>query len=191
MKKLFTAMFALVAGTSVALATDLPSKKAAPAAPVSTDASISGWYVGGNFGGNLNNFSNINLNQTPYTLGATVGYEWNRYLRTEADYNYTSSQAPVTARTGNTLFVNAIAQYGILGTGFTPYVLAGVGEGWGAFGKSVTGDVNTLWNIGGGVRYAINPIWEVDGRYRYVQSFDNKYNFKNNNVVTLGVNYKF
>ena len=77
-----------------------------------------------------------------------------------------------------------------MGYGFTPYALAGLGAGWNGWGKVGTGNANTLYNVGGGVRYALTNNFELDGRYRYVNSF-NGAGFNNNHVVTLGVGYKF
>jgi opacity protein-like surface antigen len=192
MKKLIIAMFALVAGASVAFAADLPSKSA-PAAPspVSTSAfDLSGWYVGGFAGGNFAKWSSIDLNTTSKVFGGVAGYEWNKYLRTELTADYNTQTTPTTTSAGQTVFANATVGYPV-GFGFTPYVLGGVGYGWGSWDRIVgTNKDRTLYNIGGGIRYDIARNWELDARYRYIQSLtDNKFN--NNQIVTMGVNYKF
>jgi hypothetical protein len=195
MKKTLASLLASVAMLGSALAADLPSKAApvAPAATAETNAfgNISGLYVGGNIGTNFNSFKHYNWNTSPYTVGAVVGYEWNRFLRTEATFDYTSKERPTTTHSGQMAFANAVVQYPV-GYGVTPYILAGTGFGWNAWGNghaSVVDDAKALYNLGGGVRYNITKNFELDGRYRYVQSYDNA--FKNNNIVTLGANYKF
>jgi opacity protein-like surface antigen len=194
MKKLITALTALVATASVAMAADLPSRKA-PVAPVSTNAfTLSGWYAGGFVGGNVANWDNVSWDKTPAVFGALVGYEWNPYFRTEATFDYTTKAAPTTSEAGQTVFANAVVQYPI-GFGFTPYAFAGTGFGWNAWGKGVSGanfvdDAKLLYNVGGGVRYAVTERIDIDGRYRYINAYSGT-KFDNNHVVTLGANYKF
>lgn len=191
MKKLFTAMFALVAGLSVACAADLPSKSAAAAPAVSTSAfGLSGWYAGGFVGGNFDDTNKFKYDNTPKVFGGLVGYEWGKYVRTEATIDYNTKAAPTTTKTGETVFGNAVVSYPALGV--TPYLLAGVGYGFGSWdkvGKSWDTD-RALYNVGGGVRYDITKSFEVDGRYRFVNAVNGP-KFDNNHVVTLGVNYKF
>ena len=192
MKKLISALFALVAGTSMALATDLPSRRAAPAPAVSTNAfTLSGWYAGGYVGGNFTN-SDFAWNSTPVVFGAVVGYEWNPYFRTEATVDNTTRATLTTAQSGQTVFVNGILQYPV-GYGITPYVLAGTGFGWNAWGKGDAGfadDARALYNLGAGVRYALTDQFEIDGRYRYINAYSGV-KYDNNHVVTLGLNYRF
>ena len=191
MKKLIIAMFALVAGVSVASAADLPSKSAAAAPAVSTSAfNLSGWYVGGYVGGNFDDTNKFKYDNTPKVIGGVVGYEWNKYIRTEATFDYTTKTSPTTTKTGETVFGNAVVGYPVLGV--TPYLLAGVGYGFGSWdkvGKNWDTD-RALYNVGGGIRYDLTKSFEVDGRYRYVDSI-NGTKFNNNHVVTLGANYKF
>ena len=192
MKKLITALFALAAGVSVAAAADLPSKSAAAAPAVSTSAfGLSGWYAGGFVGGNFDDTNKFKYDNTPKVFGAIAGYEWNKYIRTEATFDYTTKIVPITPpKTGQTAFGNAVVSYPV-GFGVTPYILAGVGYGWGAWDKVVgKNDDRTLYNIGAGLRYDLTKSFEVDGRYRYVNGLTAQ-KFDNNHVVTLGVNYKF
>ena len=191
MKNILANLLASVAMLGTAVAADLPSK-AAPAAPapaVSNAFGLEGFYVGGNVGGNYAKYDHINVNSMPYTIGAVGGYEWNRYFRTEATFDYTSKNAPTTKDTGETVFANAVMQYPV-GFGFTPYALAGVGEGFNAWGKVKSGDARTIYNIGGGVRYSLSKNFELDGRYRYINAVSGT-KFENNSVVTIGANYKF
>ena len=191
MKKLITALFALVAGVSVAAAADLPSKKAAPAPAVSDAFNINGWYAGGYVGGNVNKIdSNMTYDTTAKVVGGVVGYEWNKYFRTEATFDYNTKAAPTTTKTGQTVFGNAVVGYPV-GFGVTPYLLAGVGYGFGSWDKVVGSNADrTLYNVGGGIRYDLTKAFELDGRYRYINSLSDS-KFTNNQIVTLGVNYKF
>lgn len=193
MKKLITALFAIAAGVSVASATDLPSRKAASAPAVSTSVfGLGGFYVGGNVGGNVANFDAISYDKTPIFVGLTAGYEWNRYVRTEATVDYSTKAAPTTSQAGQTVFANAVVQYPI-GFNITPYAFAGIGYGWNAWGKGANDfvdDAKALYNIGGGLRYDLTKNVELDGRYRYIQAI-NGAKFENNHVISLGANYKF
>ena len=190
MKKLITALFALVAGVSVAAAADLPSKSAAAAPAVSTSAfALSGWYAGGFVGGNFVNTSNLKYDTTPKVFGGLAGYEWGKHIRTEATFDYNTKTAPTTTNTGETAFANTVVSYPVFGV--SPYLLAGVGYGWGSWDKVVgTNKDRALYNIGGGVRYEFAKSMELDARYRYIDGLTGK-KFDNNHVVTLGVNYKF
>ena len=192
MKKLITALFALVAGVSVATAADLPSKSAAAAPAVSTSAfNLSGWYAGGYVGGNFDDTNKFKYDNTPKVFGGVAGYQWNKYVRTEATFDYNTKASPTNTKTGQTAFGNAVVSYPV-GFGVTPYLLAGVGYGWGSWdnvGKNWDTD-RALYNVGGGVRYDITKAFEVDGRYRFVNAISGP-KFDNNHVVTLGVNYKF
>lgn len=193
MKKTLVSLLASVAFIGAAMAADIPSK-ATPAAPAPAASSsafgLDGFYVGGFAGGDYSKVSHINLSHTPYVIGGVAGYEWNRYFRTEATFDYTSKNKPTTTKSGETLFGNAIVQYPI-GFGITPYVLGGVGYGWGSWDKVGNYGIDrTLYNVGGGVRYSLTKNLELDGRYRYINAATGP-KFNDNNVVTLGVNYKF
>ena len=191
MKKLITAFVALLAGVSVAAATDLPSRKAAPAPAVSTSVvNPMGFYVGGFVGGNFVNYDSYSWNSTPIFVGGLFGYEWNKFLRTEVTFDYSTKAAPTTTKAGQTLFGNAVVQYPI-GFGITPYFLGGVGYGWGSWDNVGENSMDrVLYNVGGGVRYDLTKSFEIDGRYRYINAAQGP-KFDNNHVVTLGVNYKF
>jgi opacity protein-like surface antigen len=192
MKNTLASLLASVAMIATAVAADLPSK-AAPAAPTAASVfGLDGFYVGANTGGNFAKPSHAGVDNTPYTLGVVGGYEWNRYFRTEATFDYTSKNSPVTTNSGETVFANAIIQYPA-GYGFIPYALAGVGVGYNTWGNGKGGLVagaKELYNVGGGVRYAISKNIELDARYRYINNI-NSTKVENNNVVTFGANYKF
>lgn len=193
MKTLLTAFVAFVASSAIALAADLPSRKAAAEPTAATNAfALSGWYAGGYVGGNNTSYRGLNVGDTAFVMGGVVGYEWNEYLRTEVTFDNTAKASPTTAKHGQALFANAILQYPV-GWGLTPYVLGGTGFGWNAWGKGdsgITDDAKAIYNVGGGLRYAVTDRFELDGRYRYVNAYSGT-KFKNNNVVTLGANYKF
>ena len=193
MKKTLASLLASVALLGSALAADLPSKTA-PAVPAAATSAfgLSGFYVGGNVGTNYAKFADYTWNTSPYTIGAVGGYEWNRYFRTEATFDYTSKEKPTTTQAGQLVFANAVVQYPV-GFGVTPYAFAGTGFGWNAWGKGqkdFTDDAKALYNVGAGARYELSKNFELDGRYRYIQSYEGV-KFKNNNIVSVGANYKF
>lgn len=196
MKKTIMAVVATLGIATTALAGDLPSRKAAPQPPVFTQVSspLSGWYVGVDAGATTG--SNLSTNNNGRAVvGGRVGYEVNPFLRLEGDF--TNRFGSNNVRSGQMVTGNVIPQFTIPGTAITPYALGGVGYGWGYYG-GLNGGAQPLWNVGGGVRYALNKNWEVDARYRHVQGF-NAYqvNVPNNaskphdNIVTMGLNYKF
>ena len=72
--------------------------------------------------------------------------------------------------------------------GFKPYLLAGIGSQTADVKDGLSG-TKTVYNVGGGVKYELSKSWEIDTRYRYVNTLNNTQ--RDNNIVTLGVNYKF
>jgi hypothetical protein len=115
--------------------------------------------------------------------GVAAGADISKYLRGEVAYDY------YDANTGNgrgqTLVANAIAQYRIPGTIFTPYALAGAGYGWQSFGDQ------TIYNIGAGVRAEVTKAVDFDLRVKRVGNFDNVQWDNQSTVVTAGVSFKF
>lgn len=84
--------------------------------------------------------------------------------------------------------------------GFTPYVGGGIGYGW--FSGTGTNDANEasiVYNVGGGVTYAIDKNWMIDVGYRYYISDENEIVADRNDggtnyeahVVSAGVRYNF
>lgn len=158
---------------SAASAADLPSRKFAPAAPVVVSAPRTPFFVGLNAGATTKTENGI--------VGAVAGYEFNQYVRTEATYDhYFGRDIPGQNLTQDVVAGNLIAQYSF--GPVTPYVLAGAGYRWAAV-KS-----EAIYNVGGGVRYALTDNVELDGRYKYVSNFNNN---RTDNVFTVGFNVKF
>ena len=157
---------ALLASTA-AIASDLPSRSAAPA-PVFTQAA-SPFYVGVRGG------LDYKKDDQKFSVGGNAGYEVNSYVRGEVGYDYLNDADKTHAVTGN-----FIVQFPVMT--FTPYALAGVGYRW----TDIKNDY--VYNVGGGVRYSVTKDIELDARYRYINDFDN---VKHNNVISLGANYKF
>ena len=188
MKKTIMAMVATLAMVSAAGATDLPSRRPA-AAPVAASVDYpSNWYAGVNAGSTAGT-DKFSFDGSRGVIGGVVGYMANPFLRVEGDF--TNRFSGSNTKDGQMATANAIVQHSIPGTAFTPYVLGGVGYGWNYYGNR-KGDAAALWNVGGGVRYAVNKSWELDARYKYVQQF-RKFGTDhfNENVVTVGANYRF
>ena len=172
MKTIVSTIFATVfAGT--AYASDLPRRTAplAPVAPVATVASLP-FFVGLHVGATG---VNDGLDK-PYIVNLRAGYEFSPYARVEASYDYAGNNG-VHYHTGS---VNGIAQYRF-GT-ITPYALVGVGYRWSDFKNE------PVYTVGGGVRYEFMRDVELDARYRYVTDRDR---VRDDNIFTLGVNFKF
>ena len=164
--------FLAIAGVSSAMAGDLPNRKQAPAAPVVS--SDSGFYAG--VRGGVVFTDNL-------TIGAGAGYQFNRFIRAEANYDYLNNDNNKTNGLSSSLATgNLIGQYPFETWGLTPYALAGVGYRW-SDAKN-----EPVWNVGAGVRYDVTKNVELDARYRYVSSFQNE---RQGNAFTLGLNYKF
>jgi opacity protein-like surface antigen len=157
---------ALLASTA-AFASDLP-RRSAPPAPVFTQAA-SPYYVGVNGG------LDYKKDDQKFSVGGNAGYEVNSYVRGEVGYDYLNNADKTHVVTGN-----FIVQFPIMT--LTPYALAGVGYRW----TDIKNDY--VYNVGGGVRYGVTKNIELDARYRFVTDFDN---LKQNNVISLGANYKF
>lgn len=182
MKKTLATLLASFAFIGMAAAADLPSRTAAPAAPVPAAQSFNNWYVGGNVGGAVETGNGVNgaWNDSKPSLGVVGGYQLNRMFGAELTYDYFFQRNG--AQSGQTVFANGVAGYRIPGTRFTPYGLAGVGYGWDYFGD------RSLYNVGAGVRTQLTNSVDFDLRYRYINNWDST---NRNNVVTGGINYKF
>ena len=166
---------ALVVAT-VAHSADLP-KRTAPPAPVAVApyVPVLPFYVGLTGGGAIDR---------TWSLGAVGGYQVNEFFRTELTYDHNFAQDGY--KNTDTVMGNLIVQYP-LGMGFTPYALAGAGYQWGDYSGRVTGN-DAMYNVGGGIRYALTSNIELDARYRYFNSFENN---RPTNVGTIGINYRF
>lgn len=164
--------------SGAAMASDLPSRAPAPA-PVfaaAPAAVTSGFYAGvrGTYA----------TEAAKGSLGGNAGYEFGA-LRVEGDYDRLG-----LGKTGANL-ATANVIYGYKLGNLTPYVLGGAGV------KSADGfkaDANhAVYNVGGGVRFAVTEKIELDARYRFVQAIrkdafgDRAYD----HLLTAGVNYKF
>jgi opacity protein-like surface antigen len=174
--KLVISTLAATVFSMTAFAADLPRRTVAPA-PVFTQAPLTGFYAGINGGVAFND----NFDNRDATVGGTVGYEFNRFLRGEVNVSNRFG-------TDNGQSVTADAVLGVPVGRFTPYTFVGVGYGFNGSGKT-NGDAAALWSVGGGVRYELTRNWEVDARYRYTRQFSDTN--ADNNAATLGLNYRF
>jgi opacity protein-like surface antigen len=169
------AALALIVTTASAMAADIPSR-AEPAAPkIPVFASDKNFYVGLNAGALVTDGFNKNA---PYTFGVVGGYNVVGFgpagVAVEAAYDYDKNK-------NNTFSGNVIASYKI--GALTPYALAGAGY------RYYDARANeAIWNVGGGVKYAITSSIDADARYRRIEGFDSK---NAEDRATLGVNYKF
>jgi opacity protein-like surface antigen len=167
---------ALATMTTAAVAADVPGRNA-PLPPVrpNFETTMTGFYAGANAGASWYS------GDAKALAGVTVGYEFNPFLRAEIN-----GLSRFGSQDGQSVTVDGIL--GVPVGRFTPYALVGVGVGFNSFNDSRR-DADALWSVGGGVRYSVTQNWELDARYRYLQNFDNT--LRDNNITTLGVNYKF
>lgn len=176
----------LVLSASTAFAGDLPNKKATPTPPArpAVEAPAS-WYVGVNAGGNVK--MDQNVQNTPAIAGGVVGYKINPMFAVEAtvDHEFKKNGVASQTRAVGNVVVSPIGSY----FGFTPYVLAGAGVQKHEVRDSIRDGNKAVYNVGGGVKYAIAKNWEADARYRYIARWSD--GSKDNNIVSLGLNYKF
>jgi opacity protein-like surface antigen len=168
MNKILLAMAALLGMTSVAVAQTKPTN--------------TGFFVGGFIGSSTTDRDRVNI-------GVNGGYQFNQFLRAEGTFDH-AWKAGVGG--GSRVMVNAVGQYRIPSTSFTPYVLTGVGYGFDSLGTVKKGGAVPLWNVGTGLRYAMTERVDVDLRYRYVQSFNGRNTYdRDAHVFTVGAGYKF
>lgn len=160
----------------------LPTPPAAPA-PAPAPMTLTGVYLGGNMGSNFQD-------NTDYTLGAVVGWQFHRNLAAEITYDYIRLGNDTNMNDGQMVMGNLVASQRLGNTSITPYVLAGAGVGWNGMGERGTGDNLALYNVGGGVRLNLVSNIDVDARYRYVGAFNDTAD-GNQQVLTAGLNIRF
>lgn len=149
-------------------------------APVGPGMNLTGIYLGVNAGSNFRN-------GTDYQVGGVMGYQFHRNLAGEITYDYNRTN---NATNGQMVMANLVASQRLGQTAITPYVLAGAGMGWNAFGVRDTGSNLALYNVGAGVRLNIVSNVDLDARYRYVGTFNAGEGY-NQQVVTGGLNIRF
>ena len=179
MQKTILATLAVIASVTVASATDLPSKKATPAAPAfaqSTD-----YYVGYNAGV-------LGSSTRVYSGGVVAGWNALPFLAVEGAYTYNYDANKINNRRENThtVAVNALPQYRIPGLPLSAYAVLGTGYRW----EAVAAD-HTIYNYGAGAKLAITKEADIDFRYTRTTAFDTtKYHGKEDRF-SVGLNYKF
>lgn len=178
MQKTIIAALAIFASTSVALASDIPSKKA-PAAPMPVFTQAQ-YYVGGNIGGNIGD-------ARVYSGGAVAGWNVLPFLAIEGTYDFTRPEDKIKGKWnyGNTVAANIVPQYKVPRVNATVYGLGGVGYRW----NTETADY-AVYNVGFGAKYEISKTVDLDARYRRIDAIE-KANRNAENIATIGVNYKF
>jgi len=175
MNKYVVTFVGLIFATA-ASASDIPAKT--PAAPPAPTQESAEFYVGGSLGSKA--VTNINPWYDALRVNARAGWEFSEFARVEADYDYAWNES--SKLRSHTATTNVIGQYKIGFVPVVPYALAGVGYRWSDLKRE------PIYVAGAGVRYDITSDIEADVRYRYIT--DRKRD-RDENVVTLGVNYKF
>lgn len=170
-------IFAIALLAGLTAATTAMAQGAARSAPTA----VQGVYVGGSLGWGGSDFANDG--QLTNTL--QLGYQVTRNVAVEASFDYTYSNSN-SGDNGQAAFANLILGQP-LGK-VTPYVLAGAGSGVNGSGNR-NGDAETLWNVGGGVKYSLTNNLSLDARYRYIDAWQGER--EASQVVSLGVSYKF
>jgi opacity protein-like surface antigen len=138
-----------------------------------------GMYVGGNVGTVLSEASKV-------SAGTVVGYQYNRYVRTEATFD----QIWFKDGNGQALMANAVLSVPT-GTIVTPYALIGAGVGMNGLNTPGGNTSVALYNVGAGARVAVTQNVDLDVRYRYFGPFESVNGGKGANMVTVGAAYKF
>lgn len=191
---------------SPVLAADMASFEPQPAPQaVYQEPATSGWYLRGDLGGRWTNFgtaeyitygAGVPLPGTDFldgeldegfSLGAGIGYQINKYLRTDltvdhwfkTDFNGSSSGgATVDTSSMNAwlLLANAYVDLGTWG-GFTPYVGAGIGGAhvkWDTLTNTPPGAEHpgsSNWRFAAavmaGASYCLTDKLQLDGGYRF------------------------
>ncbi len=151
----------------------------AGAAHAQTPASTSGMYVGANVGRIFDNNARANV-------GVNVGYQYNRFVRTEGTFD----QLYYKNGNGQALMANAVLSVPT-GTIFTPYALVGAGVGMNRLNTPGGNTSVALYNVGAGARVAVAQNVELDVRYRHFNAFEQVNGRKGANMMTVGAAYKF
>lgn len=163
--------------STAAVAADIPSRFTPLPPTVVRAEKTNPFFVGVHLGAS-NYDQKLWSNNSEFRANVRAGYEFSPYFRIEGNYDYGYSD--VSAERTNTVTGNLIGQYRF--GPIVPYALLGGGYRWSGFKNE------SVYNVGAGVRYEIASRFEVDARYRYVADFNNR---RDENVMTLGVNYKF
>jgi opacity protein-like surface antigen len=186
MKNLIAAL-SLVLVASTASAANLPDKKKTPVPPTRPVVEApTNWYVGVNAGGALK--SDVNLQNTPATVGGVVGYNFNKMFAVETTLEESFKNNGIPSQT-RVMLNGVVSPFGSF-YGFKPYVLAGAGTQ----NHEITTDKSgykAIYNLGGGLKYDLSKSWEADARYRHVSAFSDTTRNRDSNVFTIGLNYKF
>jgi opacity protein-like surface antigen len=180
MKTFTKSVVALMAMSTVAYATDLPSKSQ-PKAPAPVASSSSTPFFVGVSGGSFTTDSTLDWSKIN-NLGVKGGYELHSLFRAELAYDYSHEAVTVGGenKPSHLVATNGVVQYKF--GPVTPYALVGGGYRMNKLKNEY------IFNVGGGVRYAVAKNFEADLRYRYVADFDR---VRETNILTAGFDYKF
>jgi opacity protein-like surface antigen len=176
-KSIKLAAVSLLVLSSVAVASDLPSKTQPAIPSVKSITGDTTYYVGGFIGAEP---KKIEPWYGSLRGGVNAGYNLTTFAAVEAAYEYQYS--PVKALRSNSVFANGVGQMKVPFIPVVPYALAGVGY------RLSDAKNEPIFNVGAGLKYEITSNIDLDVRYRYVSDFDRK---AYNNAVTVGGAYKF
>lgn len=183
MQKTIVTALAVLATTTVALATDLPSKTSAPTVPTASFAQ--GYYAGVNVGGDMNK-------ATVYSGGVVAGWNALPFLAVEGAYDFSRPQTKVGKKFNyeNTVALNVVPQYKVPMTDFTAYGVAGLGY---RFNSVAAVPDHAVYSYGAGLKYDFAKNLELDARYSRIEDVKKKYKAASpaEDRATVGVNYKF
>jgi outer membrane immunogenic protein len=212
-----SALAVLTAGA--AIAADIPSRRAAPLAPIYKAPAFTwtGLYVGANAGYSFGRFTRDGRNfKDPdgFTGGGQIGYNYQIgqfVVGLETDLQASTLKAnggafvPVGSEAKGEWFGTVRGRFGI--TAFERaliYVTGGYAYGQGKISIPLRGsddNIHSGYALGAGVEYALTNNWSVRGEYMYVDLTEKTYTSTNGlflarsgtefSTVRAGVNYKF
>ena len=185
-KNSLMSMVALVALTSVAVATDLPTKKGPPPAPTAiyTPYDWSGPYLGLNAGVTIPNSLHNSVDAYGGLAGIDAGYnyQYNHYvLGVQGNVDYTKINQ---FNQPNAVLTSADLLAGYSFDRFLPYVKGGA-----AYYSQWNNNVG--WNLGAGLKYALTYNIGLFSEYDYYNLGVFNGNKLNTSVVRTGFEYKF
>lgn len=212
MKKSISAIAVMSFMTGAAMAADIdpPAQSIAPA--VKNDNFYASFFAGGNLSVGDESFSNgdglfVDIDRdTGFSIGGAIGYKWNSLSRsgitprTEIEFSYFDNSVDQLDFSGNgvgneiLIGDNDVTGFNVLGnlyldfdnfsdTGFTPYIVGGLGVSVVdldfVYNPAVPfalnlddSSTNFLWSVGAGTSYALTDDVSLFGDARFQQAIN-------------------